>query len=559
MSELARARPPRPLRLWLALTAALAAGLVALPWDLSHLATAEGWASAWQRAADFAASFASPDLSTRTLALALDLALETLAIAVLGVSLGLVLAYPLAALASAAALDDGARLRGWRRAARVTLREASRLALDALRGVPDFAWALLLLAVFGPNAVTAVLAIAVHVAGILGKILSELWDGVARAHGDVLRSTGAGRVQTLLYGVQPLAGRAMLSFVLMRLECAVRNASVIGAVCGGGLGGAILQELSYDNKQRAVTLLLAALALTVGVDLASNAVRRLLQRERTSSLAQAQRRRRVVGLAAAFAIATSCFLLRAPLSGLGEELARLDLRFLTRHYGQLLRPQLDLDTLGEALRGAVVPLALGALATAPACALAAWMSWCASASFQLHAQRFAPERVPTWLRGSRVVLVAGTRLVAAVLRGVPEVAWVWMLSLFFLTGVEAALGALTLHSAGVLARVFTETVDNVPYRRLEHVGAPGRGELFLYGALPLSRGDWRSYALFQFESNVRTGVVLGIVGVGGIGYLFRTSLANGAMSRAGTFLLVTLLLTVTIDRLSRRIQRGPRC
>ena len=71
--------------------------------------------------------------------------------------------------------------------------------------------------------------------------------------------------------------------------------------------------------------------------------------------------------------------------------------------------------------------------------------------------------------------MAATRAAAVVMRGVPEVAWVWMLALFFLTGVEAALGALLLHSAGVLARVFTETVDNVPYDRLERVGAPSRG------------------------------------------------------------------------------------
>ena len=152
-----------------------------------------------------------------------------------------------------------------------------------------------------------------------------------------------------------------------------------------------------------------------------------------------------------------------------------------------------------------------------------------------------------------------TRLGATILRGVPEVAWVWMLSLFFLTGVEAAVGAMLLHSAGILARVFTETIDNVPYQQLEHAGAPRRSAAFVYGALPRSRTEWRSYALFQFESNVRAGVVLGIVGVGGIGYLFRSSLANGAMGRASTFLLTTVVLTVTIDRISRRLQRGPRC
>ena len=559
MSPVPTDRPLRTCWLCVALVGAVTISVTALPWDLSHLATAEGWQAAWSRLGAFAAGFAPPDLSAATLRRAADLALETVAVAVLGVALGVLLAYPLAVLASDATLDDGSARRGLRRSSLVAVREGARLALDALRGVPDFVWALVLLTVFGPNAVTAVLAIAVHVAGILGKVFSELWDGVPRHHAELLRSCGAGRLQVLLYANQPLAGRGMLSFLLMRFECAVRNASVIGVVCGCGLGGAIPEEIGFDNKARAVTFLLALLALTVSADLASNAVRRLLRRERSGTLEQVRRRRWAVAAAVLGALGLGLFLLRAPITGMGENLARADLRYPLGRLRQLLSPDLSGDTLLEAATGASMPLALGLLATVIAALAAAALAWSGSATFQLHAGRFAPERLSACARTARGVTVAATRMCATVMRGVPEVAWVWILSLFFLPGVEAALGALALHSAGVLARVFTETVDNVPYARLEHVGAPSRGAAFLYGALPLSRSDWRSYALFQFESNVRTSVVLGIVGVGGIGYLFDASLKNGAMARASTFLLTILLLTVTIDRLSRRMQRGPRC
>ena len=559
MSAASNDRPLRPYRVWLVLAGIVGLSLFALPWDLSHLATAEGWRSACTRVGSFAQSFASPDLSPRMLQRTAELAAETLAIAVLGICLGLVFAYPLAMLASSASLDDGAKARGLRAWLRAALREVFRLLLDVLRGAPDFAWALVLLTIFGPNAITAVLAIAVHVAGILGKIFSELWDNVPGMHGEVLRSTGAGRLQVLLYGTQPLAGRGMLSFLLMRFECTVRNASVIGAVCGGGIGAAMLQELGYDNKGRAVTLLAAMLVLTIGADLLSNALRRLLRRERSSSLAQARRRRGIAATGIAVAVALSLLSIREPLTRLGEELGRLDLRYLRQHYGQLLAPDLGTEALGDALHGMIVPLALGVLSTALACAIAVAMAWWGSATFQLHSQQFAPEQRPLWLRAVRTALVVATRSAAAVMRGIPEVAWVWILALFLRTGVEAALGALMLHSAGLLARVFTETVDNIPYRRLEHVAAPDRGAAFVYGALPLSRADWRTYALFQFESNARTGVVLGIVGVGGLGHLFRTSLAHGAMGRTATFLLATVLLTLVIDRISRRIQRGPRC
>ena len=68
------------------------------------------------------------------------------------------------------------------------------------------------------------------------------------------------------------------------------------------------------------------------------------------------------------AVALSLYQLWTPIAGIGDELARLDLRFLREHYGRLLLPDLGVETLIDALRGAVVPLALAVLATTAACA-----------------------------------------------------------------------------------------------------------------------------------------------------------------------------------------------
>ena len=96
--------------------------------------------------------------------------------------------------------------------------------LDVLRGVPDFAWALLVYNFTGNGPLTGILAIAISVSGILGKIYSELWDSVDPRQYAALRSTGASRFVVLLYGIQPLAARGMLSFTLMRtVSCASSN------------------------------------------------------------------------------------------------------------------------------------------------------------------------------------------------------------------------------------------------------------------------------------------------------------------------------------------------
>ena len=152
------------------------------------------------------------------------------------------------------------------------------------------------------------------------------------------------------------------------------------------------------------------------------------------------------------------------------------------------------------------------------------------------------------------------RSVALVWRSVPEVGWVLILGAFFRQGLLAGVIAMTLHSAGVLLRVFVETIDNVQYRRLEQVSGACRPQIFVYGAIPSAWADWRTYAFFQFEVNVRMGIVLGMVGAGGLGDAFDGNLRFDRLERACTFLWAMVALTVLVDRVSRRLQlRRLRC
>ena len=71
-----------------------------------------------------------------------------------------------------------------------------RLILDVLRAVPDFAWAVLLVPLLGIGPMTGMIALAISVTGILGKIYSELWDSVDPRQYENVKATGAGRLST---------------------------------------------------------------------------------------------------------------------------------------------------------------------------------------------------------------------------------------------------------------------------------------------------------------------------------------------------------------------------
>ena len=563
--------PPAPrgaLRMPLVIAALVALASVVLPLDLSVLSSVDELRAAFGRLGDYLAAFASPDLSAAMLRRCGALALDTVAVALLGTALGVLCAYPLALGASrAVVLVDRPRRGGRAAIARLGL-ELCRLTLDVLRGVPDFVWAVLLANVLGVSPVTGLCAIAVSVTGIFGKVLSEQWDAVPEEHYRALRATGAGRLATFAYGLQPLAARSTLSFVLMRTECAIRNASVIGVVGGGGLGAGLWDEYLDGDHAGVATVLLALLAVTATADFAANVVRRRLRidpdhprSETVRDRRTTARRRWQVAVVVAVTLVACAVRLGPELFSVAAELARVEWSFVEPYTIGMFWPDLSPETLWLVARAALVPLAIGVLATVAGALLAAGFVYPASVAFQLDSARFTGEQVGWAARAGRGLLVVAVRGVALVLRGVPEVAWLVVLAVVLRAGVVPCIAAIALHTAGVLHRVFTEAVDDVRYQALERVDAGAtRAQRFVTAALPGAWPLWRSYAFFQFEVNVRAGVALGLVGAGGLGHLFQFNLEFRQHGRAAALLWGMVLLTVAIDRTSRWLHvRRLRC
>lgn len=572
-------RPWRGYAILLVVGVIAFASIHSLEWNFSALLEPDKRDRALDRLISFFEAFGAPNLESEFLRRAVHLSVQTLSTALWGTLLGAIGGYVIALGASrAVVLGDERRPPLTRPIAlawylvRKGFIETSRLLLDVFRGVPDFAWAILILTVPGPGPVTGVLAIGLSVAGILGKIYSEIWDSIEPSSYAVLRNTGAGRMQTFLFGIQPLASRSMLSYTLMRAECAVRNASVIGAVGGGGLGAEMFDEFNFGNYDNVVTLLIFMLLLTAGADLLSNLLRYQLRsdpnhpRSARGLTMRWTMSRRLVGIAGVVGLLAFCWrYLRVPyflkkeqrsdsIGNAIEELDRIEWAWIKTEFSKFLEPELGMETIKEAVVGSGVPVAMAVVGTLVGVFFAILLTYPGSVGFQTDSYRFTGEYRPLWLRPLRWIHVLLARFCALVARSVPEVAWVWLLATFFTLGILPGVIAIAIHTAGVLARVFIETVDNVPYRRFEQAYQGSRVKTFLYAGVPASWKDWSTYSFFQFESNVRAGLVLGIIGVGGLGDAFHTSFTHWSLHRASTFLIMMILLTVIIDRTSRALK-----
>lgn len=551
-------RPLAPFLALLALVLIIAMTGMAADWDLGVLFDAGERRFALARMGEWLAAFSSPDFEAAFLATAWDLTLQTLAAAILGSLLAVVFGFILA-MGASRSVNLGADVRGWRSLLGPTALFCAlcRLLQDILRAVPDFVWAVILVALIGLGPVTGALAIALNMTGMLAKVYSELWDSVEGRGSEQVRSTGAGRLATFFYSTRPLAARSALTFTLMRVECAVRNAAVIGAVGGGGLGAEVLYQIQFGAWEKVSTLILFTLLLTLSVDLASNHLRR--QWREDPNHPRPGGAGRAIGRSYG-ALATVLVTGGWALWYMGERLAPLGeivrgeawerLVFFER----LLRPDLSGELVLRALRSAIDPLAMATFGTLIGVVGAIGLGYAHSRAFQIDASRFTGEAVGTLQRFGRGSMLVVTRLVAMTLRGIPEVIWVLLFIAFFGPGLLAGTLAIGLHSLGLLLRVFSESVDNLPYRRFEQAASGSRLHCFATVAAPMCWRDWLTFSFFQFEANVRMAVVLGLVGVGGLGFQFSFNFEWFRFEQASTYLLVMIGLTVIIDRLSRLLK-----
>jgi phosphonate transport system permease protein len=114
-------------------------------------------------------------------------------------------------------------------------------------------------------------------------------------------------------------------------------------------------------------------------------------------------------------------------------------------------------------------------------------------------------------------------------------------------GPFAGVLALTVHTTGTLAKLFSEAVEAIDPRPVEGIRATGAHKLveLLYGVLPQVMPLWLSFTLYRFESNVRSASVVGMVGAGGIGVVL-FEVIRGFQYAQTCAVLIILVLTVSV-------------
>lgn len=220
-----------------------------------------------------------------------------------------------------------------------------------------------------------------------------------------------------------------------------------------------------------------------------------------------------------------------------------------------LPPRLTPDFLALLWQPALETIQISVAGTAIAVLLGLPLGLVATASLSwtgiLNARR---GRAARWVTG--FVPYALARALLSAFRAIPE--YVWALVFVRAVGLGAFPGVLAIGVAyaGMLGKVYSETLESVDPRPLESLQAAGasRAGVVLYGLLPQAAPGLVSYTLYRWECAIRASAVLGFVGAGGLGQQIELSMRMFQFDEVLTLLGALFLLVAVVDLVSARLR-----
>jgi phosphonate transport system permease protein len=243
-----------------------------------------------------------PDWSAEAIQRAVPKVMESVFIAWVGTMIGAFFSFPLAFFAAKNVTP------AW-------VNSGIRQLLNAIRAVPELVVAVFLIPGTGLGAWTGALALGIHSIGTLGKLSSEVIEGIDEGPVEAVASAGGGQIARMRFAVVPQVMPNIVAYWLYRFEINVRASAVLGVVGAGGIGAELVAQLRFRAFDRAGTVLFLTVITVLAIDTISARVRRRIisghaEPGPIAALKEANTwQRAAAGVAAAAAIAFVIFII----------------------------------------------------------------------------------------------------------------------------------------------------------------------------------------------------------------------------------------------------------
>ena len=382
-----------------------------------------------------------------------------------------------------------------------------------VRAIHELFWALILLQILGLTPLTGVLAIAIPYAGICAKVYAETLEESQPA---VLQALPAGSsiVSVFFYARLPDVWVHIKNYTGYRFECGLRSSAVLGFVGLPTLGFYLETAFSEGNYSEAAALLIIFYILIASL--------RYWLRPRLLPL----------------------YLIIAPfLLGSGSQ---IDFNNILRFFTSDIVPaplRHDLDWSGlvdwlqlllfdQALPGMIATILLAQIALVTTGILTL-------AFFPLISEKF-------FGRFGR----SFGHLFLVILRSTPEFILAYIFLQLWGPSMLPAIVALSLHNGAIIAHLLGRYSNELLLRP----DSPKGLNLYSYEVLPRIYGQFLAFLFYRWEIIMRETAILGILGIATLGFFVDSALADIRLDRVMLLIIITAILNIGIDSLSRLIR-----
>lgn len=427
--------------------------------------------------------------------------LQTVAFAILGVALAAVIGFGLALLYRFGPVRWGAAF---------------------VRAVHELFWALIFLQIFGLSPLTGLLAIAIPYGGIFAKLYAEILDEADPRPAAALPD-GAGMLSAFFFTRLPDVWVHMKTYTAYRLECGLRSSAILGFVGLPTLGFHLESAFKQGHYSEVSALLILFFVL----------------------------------------IATMRFWVRPKLVWIYLLIAPFLLEGETAFSAANLVRFLTVD---------IVPHPLRVAETLDMAAWSAFGDW----AWMLFAEQALPGIGATVIL-TQIALI-GTGLLTLVLfplvsrqffrrpaataghvllviaRSTPEYILAYIFLQFWGPSMLPGIAALTIHNGAIIGHLIGRYADTLRLRP----DAPTGLNRYFYEVVPRIYGQFLSFLFYRWEVIMRETAILGILGLATLGFYIDSAFQDLRFDRAMALILITALLNICVDIVSRRVRASLR-
>lgn len=462
---------------------------------------------------------------------------ETIALGLMATMLSTVLAIPLSFLA---AHNIMTRVPGG-----IVIYYVMRTFLNVVRSIDTIIWGIIVIVWVGLGPFAGLIALTIHSVAALGKLFSEEIEHIDAGPIEAVTSTGANLLQVIRYAVLPQIYPPFLAYTLLRWDINMRSATVVGFVAGGGIGFFVVETIRKGGYREYAAALWAVAVVVIIVDYISGRWRqRILQGDTKTVLSEPRpfytSVRALIYLALGAAVFVYCW-----------NATQIDLRKLfepaptfVRLVGDFISIDLASEVVDTVVKQMLITIFQALMATTLGGLLAVPFSFLAARNLTGHGV------LP------RVIYYAA-RSLFNILRSIEALLYVAIFVFWVGIGPFAGMLALAITTFALIGKLFSEAIENIDPGPLEAITATGatRLQAVVYGILPQIIPPFISYAIYQWDINIRISTIIGFAGGGGVGLLLSTYFGMLQYHKAGTVVALIVIVVTVMDFASARIRQ----